>query len=184
VTYNLLNLKDQNYLNIGHNTNPTFPLMNNQSNLFEDTRGFILDTPKDMKLDFFFVLTFGICCVFFQLKLLLPFLELIGIPIPFHFFFHSFLQSFLTCPPVYGFFLLLALSQSLDFCSKPFFYTLILSVSSKYLLFAPSVGCDPSQGFFWKEIFYQAQIGLQGIYIFRKWRDEQRWPFLISSKVS
>jgi hypothetical protein len=57
-------------------------------------------------------------------------------------------------------------------------------VSSKYLLFAPSVGCDPSQGFFWKEIFYQAQIGLQGIYIFRKWRDEQRWPFLISSKVS
>jgi hypothetical protein len=40
--------------------------MNNQSNLFEDIRGFILDTPKDLKLDFFF--TFGICCVFLQLK--------------------------------------------------------------------------------------------------------------------
>jgi hypothetical protein len=56
VTYNLVNLKDQNSLNIGHNANPTFPLMNNQSNLFEDTRGFIIDTPKDMKLDFFFLL--------------------------------------------------------------------------------------------------------------------------------
>ena len=53
MTYNLVNLKDQNSLNIGHKANPTFPLMNNQSNLFEDTRGFILDTPKDMKLDFF-----------------------------------------------------------------------------------------------------------------------------------
>jgi hypothetical protein len=37
--------------------------MNNQSNLFEDIRGFILDIPKDMKLKFFF-LTFGIYCVF------------------------------------------------------------------------------------------------------------------------
>ena len=34
VTYNLVNLKDQNSLNIGHNANPTFSLMNNQSNLF------------------------------------------------------------------------------------------------------------------------------------------------------
>jgi hypothetical protein len=48
-------------------------------------------------------------------------------------------------------FLLLALSQSLDFCSKPFFYPLIISVSLKYLSFAPSMGCDPSQGFFLKE---------------------------------
>jgi hypothetical protein len=140
VTYNLVNIKDQNSLNIGHNANPTFSLMNNQSNLFEDTRGFILDTPKDMRLDFF-VFTFGICYVFFQLKLLLPFLELIGILIPFHFFFLAFFK-------VYGFFLLLALSQSLDFCSKPLFYPLILSMSSKYLLFAPSVGCHPSQDFF------------------------------------
>jgi hypothetical protein len=63
VTYNLINLKDQNSLNIGQKANPTFSLMNNQSNLFEDIRGFIQDTPKDMKLDFL-VLTFGICCVF------------------------------------------------------------------------------------------------------------------------
>ena len=52
--YDLINLKAQNSLNIGHNANPTFNLMNNQFNLFEDTRGFILDTPKYMKLDFFF----------------------------------------------------------------------------------------------------------------------------------
>jgi hypothetical protein len=45
-------------------------------------------------------------------------------------------------------FVLLALSQSLDFCSKPFFYPLMLLVSLKYLSFAPSVGCDSSQGFF------------------------------------
>jgi hypothetical protein len=70
MTYNLVNLKDQNSFNISHNVNPTFSLINNQSNLFEDRRGFIIDTPKDIKLDFF-VLTFGICCVFFQLKPLL-----------------------------------------------------------------------------------------------------------------
>jgi hypothetical protein len=52
VTYNLVNLKDQNSLNIGHNANPTFYFMNNQSNPFEDTKGFILNTLKDMKLDF------------------------------------------------------------------------------------------------------------------------------------
>jgi hypothetical protein len=45
--------------------------MNNQSNPFEDTKGFILDTPKDMKLDFV-LLTFGICCVFLQLNFFCP----------------------------------------------------------------------------------------------------------------
>ena len=64
MTYNLVNLKDQNYPNIGHNTNPTFSLMNNQSNPFEDTRGFTLDTPKDMKLDFFFVDFWHLLCLF------------------------------------------------------------------------------------------------------------------------
>ena len=53
MIYNLVNLKYHNSLNIGHNANLTFSLMNNQSNLFEDIRGFILDTQKDMKLDFF-----------------------------------------------------------------------------------------------------------------------------------
>jgi hypothetical protein len=32
MTYNLVNLKYQNSLNIGRNANPTFYLMNNQSN--------------------------------------------------------------------------------------------------------------------------------------------------------
>jgi len=32
VTYNLVNLKDQNSLNIGRKANPTSSLMNNQSN--------------------------------------------------------------------------------------------------------------------------------------------------------
>jgi len=65
-------------------------------------------------------------------------------------FYIAFLKVFLDGPQSMAF-LLLALSQSLDFCSKPFFYPLIISVSSKYLLFAPSVGCDPNQGFFLKE---------------------------------
>jgi hypothetical protein len=32
VTYNFVNLKDQNSLNIDHKANPTSSLMNNQSN--------------------------------------------------------------------------------------------------------------------------------------------------------
>jgi len=61
VAYNPVNLKYQNSLNIGHNANPTFSLMNNQSNFFfEDTSGFILDTPKDIKLDFFLLLAFAV----------------------------------------------------------------------------------------------------------------------------
>jgi hypothetical protein len=135
VTYNLVILEYQNSLNIGHNANPTFYLMNNQFNNFEDTKGFILNTPKDMKLDFF-LLTFGICCVFLKLKPLLPFLELIGILLPFHFFFFcfyiAFLKVFLDGPQSMTF-LLLALSQSLDFCSKYFPYPLTLTLSSSFL---------------------------------------------------
>jgi len=136
--------------------------MNNQSNLFEDIRGFILDTPKDMKLDFFF-LTFGICCVFLQLKPLLPMLELIGILLPFHFFcfYIAFLKVFLDGPQSMAF-LLLALSQSLDFCPKPFFYPLVQSMSSKYLSFTPSVGCDPSQGFYEKNILSSSKWDYKG----------------------
>jgi hypothetical protein len=32
MTYNHVNLNDQNSLDMDHNTNPTFDLMNNQSN--------------------------------------------------------------------------------------------------------------------------------------------------------
>jgi hypothetical protein len=56
-------------------------------------------------------------------------------------------------------FLLLALSQSLEFFSKPFFYPLILLMSSKYLSFAPSVGVILVMVSFLKKIFYQAQNG-------------------------
>jgi len=120
-------------------------------NFFEDTRGFILDIPKDMKLDFFF------CVDFWHL----PCLSLIetsfaplridrhspSIPLFFFFCFYlAFLKVFLADPQSLAFFLL-ALSQSLDFCSKPFYYLLILSVCSKYLSFTPSVGCDPDRGF-------------------------------------
>jgi hypothetical protein len=74
-----------------------------------------------------------------------------SIPLFFFFCFYiAFLKVFLDGPQSMAF-LLLALSQSLDFCSKSFFYPLVQSVSSKHLSFAPSVGCDPSQGFFFKE---------------------------------
>jgi len=37
---------------------------------------------------------------------------------------------------------------------------------------------------FEKKYSIRLKWGLQGIYIFWKWKDEQRWHFLISSKVS
>jgi hypothetical protein len=36
---------------------------------------------------------------------------------------------------------------------------IVFIFANKNLLFAPSVGCDPGQGFFWKEILYQTQNG-------------------------
>ena len=62
MTYNLINLKYQNSLNIGYMQIQLFLWWITNLNLFEDIRGFILDIPKDMKLNFFF--TFGIYCVF------------------------------------------------------------------------------------------------------------------------
>jgi len=62
MTYNLINLRYQNSLNIGYMQIQLFVWWITNLNLFEDIRGFILDIPKDMKLKFFF--TFGIYCVF------------------------------------------------------------------------------------------------------------------------
>ena len=45
-----------------------------------------------------------------------------------------------------------------NLCLKPFLFLLILLVSSQYLLFAPSMGCDPNQGCD-KEKNDPAQIG-------------------------
>ena len=110
--------------------------------------------------------------VFSQSKIVLPLLELIGIFFPFHFL-HSLPQSFFLDGPQSMDFLLLALSQTLDFCSKLFFDPLILSMSPKHFSFAPSVGCDPSQGFFLKENISPGS----------KW-DYQGYNFLESEGIS
>jgi hypothetical protein len=75
--------------------------MNNQFNLFEDTRGFILDTPKDMKHDFFW------CWLLAFVVSSFPLLR-IDRAFSFHFTFfflllHSLPQSFLAWPSIYGF---------------------------------------------------------------------------------
>jgi hypothetical protein len=54
VTYNLINLKYHNSLNIGHNANPTFSLMNNQSQSSDNIRSFILDAKSRVCSSFFF----------------------------------------------------------------------------------------------------------------------------------
>jgi len=47
MTYNLVNLKYQNSLNIGRNANPTFYLMNNQSNHLKTSEA-LSKIPKNM----------------------------------------------------------------------------------------------------------------------------------------
>jgi hypothetical protein len=62
TTYNLINLKYQNSLYICQNANPTFSLMNNQSQSSVNIRSFIMDAKSHVcSLDFFFF-TFDICC--------------------------------------------------------------------------------------------------------------------------
>jgi hypothetical protein len=62
----------------------------------------------------------------------------------------AFLKIFLYAPSLCVFF-----QPSLNhwtFVLSLLLYPLIISMSSKYLSFAPSVGCDPSQGFYGKNI--------------------------------
>ena len=47
MTYNHINLNDQNSLDMDHNTNPTFDLMNNQSNHLKILEA-LSQTPKNM----------------------------------------------------------------------------------------------------------------------------------------
>ena len=54
VTCNLVNFEYQNSLNIGHNVNPTFPLMNSQSNLLKTLRLFHRHTKRHETQIFFF----------------------------------------------------------------------------------------------------------------------------------
>jgi len=131
VTYNLVNLKDQNSINIGHNVNPTFFMMNNQSKFFLKTLKAFLDTLKDMKLDFFSVDFWHLLCLSSIETSFAPLrIDRHSPSIPLFFCFYvTFLNVLLDGPQSMAF-LLLALSQSLNFCSKPFFYPLIISVSS------------------------------------------------------
>jgi hypothetical protein len=103
--------------------------MNKQSNLFEDTRGFIIDTPKDIKLIFFGVDFWHLLCLSSIETSFVPLrIDRHSHSIPF-FFYIAFLKVFMDDPQSMAF-PFLALSQSLDYCSKPFFYPLILLVSS------------------------------------------------------
>ena len=158
ATYNLINLKFQNSLNICHNANPTlFFLMNNQSQSSDNIRSFIMDAKSHVYSPdffiFFLVSTFDICCetsfVFpklsrhspsFIFDLPLSVGNFLLVFFSFMAFTQPFSQFFFTCPQSKSFFLL-ALSQMLDFCSKP-------SLSLLSSLICPSVGCDPRQGFF------------------------------------
>jgi len=65
-------------------------------------------------------------------------------------------------PPVYVFSFRLFPIIGLLFLAFPLSIdsNIVFIFANKNLLFAPSMGCDPSQGFFWKEIFYQAQMGI------------------------
>ena len=90
TTYNLINLKYQNSLNIGHNANPMFSLMNNQSQSSDNIRVFIMDAKSH------------VCSSIFFLDMA----------------FTQHFSQFSNMPPVQVFFLL-TLSQTLDFCSKP-----------------------------------------------------------------
>jgi len=130
---------------------------------FKDTKSFILDIPKDMKLDFFWCWLLAFVVSFFHWNLFLPLLELIGILLHFHFFFFyiTFLKVFLDDP------------QSMVFLVLPFsiigllFYafllSLILSVSLSFLItylsLPPVWGVILVKVSFWKKIFYQAQNG-------------------------
>jgi len=57
---------------------------------------------------------------------------------------------------------LVAFFQSLGFISKPSLYPLIISMSSKYLSSAPSVGYDPNQGFYENNILSSSKWDYKG----------------------
>jgi hypothetical protein len=72
----------------------------------------------------------------------------------------AFLKIFLYAPSLCVFF-----QPSLNhwtFVLSLLLYPLIISMSSKYLSFAPSVGCDPSQGFYGKNILSSSKWDYKG----------------------
>jgi hypothetical protein len=100
--------------------------MNNQSKSFKDIKGFIIDIKRQcLQLSIFSGIDFWclLCLFLIETSFALPKLDrhspifILDLPLSvgnFHFFFHRLPQFFLTCPSVYGLFLL-ALSQTLDF---------------------------------------------------------------------
>jgi hypothetical protein len=73
--------------------------MNNQSNLFEDTKGFIPGTPKDMKLDFFGVDFWHLLCLSsIETSFALLRIDRHSPSIPFFCFYIAFLKVFLDGP--------------------------------------------------------------------------------------
>jgi hypothetical protein len=103
--------------------------MNNQSKSFKYIKGFIIDIKRQcLQLNIFSSIDFWrlLCLFLIETSFALPKVDrrspifILYLPLSvgnFHFFFfHSLPQCFLTCPSVYRFFLL-ALSQTLDFCS-------------------------------------------------------------------
>ena len=117
--------------------------MNNQSNLFEDIRGFILDTQKDMKLDFFFYFQHLLCLSSIETSFAHLRTDRRSPSIPPFFFFFAFTQPSSK-------FTWMTLNLWLFFF-QPFLnhWTFVLSLLFHFclFLFAPSAGCDASQGF-------------------------------------
>ena len=116
TTQNLVNLKYQTSINIGYNANPTFSLMNNQSKKKRNQRLYPGHT-KRYEASIFLVLTFGIYCLF-SIENCLASLRIDRHFLSISFFAQPSSKFFLDGPQSMDF-LLLALSQTLDFCSKP-----------------------------------------------------------------
>jgi len=73
--------------------------MTNQSNFFEDTRGFILDTSKDMKLNFFFDFWHLLCLSSIETSFAPLRIDRHSPSIPFFCYFYiAFLKVFLDGP--------------------------------------------------------------------------------------
>jgi hypothetical protein len=85
----------------------------------------------------------------------------------------SMIENFLLCPPVlFGHFHRWRLFM-------PPSTVWALSIIKDFLALAPSVGCDPSQGYFQKTL--PGSKGDCKGYILALWKDYQRWPFFISN---
>ena len=161
-----MNLKYQNSLNIGYNANPIFSLMNNHSQSSYNIRGFIMDAKSHVCSSFFYGIDFWhlSCLSLIETSFVFPILNrhsfffIFDLPSSggkFHVFFsHSLSHIFLICPKSRSSFFELFLKHCTFVLNIPFHFCL--------LLLAPSVGCDPGQGFFLKEYFIRFEMDCKG----------------------